>query len=376
MGLLQRLAGDRLHLRGGLVARERRAPLEDVDQSRLSGGWRVPHDEVSRQADPLDRHAEAAPQFHVENRERDRQPLAVVDDAAHMAVGAVVVLRPAPVETVLREQVAVDRLASRNLVRVGGKRAADVLGHPIDAGDVVLDIELVVVEPRHLQCRAQEIGTLPLLHRGHDRRDDGCRVHIGRHEPELTDPRLEVVRTLPQHGRDRLRLGRQHRHVRLRQAGERRQTVEGGLETRLGIGSGPPLRERGGDAEAAELGLGVTKLRDPHASRWKPGVGHDGDDIAVARTDESSLLHTDRQGVPVTRPIPGRRQLPENGPVVHRGALEAGHTQPAARRIEAVVTVGSVGVKHQTGGAPLVVEPNLDGRLVGKTRRFRDREAE
>ena len=101
MVVVQFLVGHRPDPLRRILARQRHRPLEHVDELLVALAWDVLHHEVPRQADADDVHVEAFRELHVEDRERDRQTLAVVDHAAEMAVGTVVVVGATAMEAIV-----------------------------------------------------------------------------------------------------------------------------------------------------------------------------------------------------------------------------------------------------------------------------------
>ena len=64
----------------GLLTSQQDAPFKHVDQLRVPLFRFMPCDEVFGQADANQIQTDAAAKFDVEDRQRDRHPLAVVDD--------------------------------------------------------------------------------------------------------------------------------------------------------------------------------------------------------------------------------------------------------------------------------------------------------
>src|SRR5438477_12105018 len=100
-----RLPSERTNLFFRCLARQWRGLLKHIDKLRLPIDRNMSHDKMRRQSDALDFQPQSLAQFHIQQRQCNRQPLAVVDHAAEIAVGPMVVISATAVKAVVMEKI-------------------------------------------------------------------------------------------------------------------------------------------------------------------------------------------------------------------------------------------------------------------------------
>ena len=154
------------HERLGLVHGERFAAVEDIQQAEfVLRLFAVADHEARRQRDAGDvLDAEARGEFEVDDRERDGQPFAVVEDFVDVAVRAAFVVVAAAVKAVLLEEILrVSRLHRRERAFRDFRRRPSVRPPSAQSPSLVaLDVEIGIVVARN---RAARSGAGRLFHR-------------------------------------------------------------------------------------------------------------------------------------------------------------------------------------------------------------------
>ena len=144
--------------------------------------------------------------------------------------------------------------------------------------------------------------------------------------------------------------------------------ADAGVERRDLLGRGAVPGKVGAEFEALELGLGGAEFGQSDLAAAQDGIVEFDDFLAVHETGELLLPDADADAVPFPRPVGLGGNLLEDGPRQHVGPLEAGEPEVPAARVEPVVFVGAVRGEDQPGRPGFVVEPHLDGDLVGRGR--------
>ena len=119
--------------------------LEDVDDLRVALRWLEANHEMTGQCEPDNFQPDLAGELHVDHRQRDRQSLAVIDHAAQVAVGPVIVVGAAAVKAVVLEQMVVERRELLRLRRIALELAFNLLRHSLDVPNVGFDVEVFFV---------------------------------------------------------------------------------------------------------------------------------------------------------------------------------------------------------------------------------------
>ena len=136
-----------------LVAGHQRPPVEHVDKLPVVARLH-PHDEVSGQTDSVGRQSDPIRDRQVQHRQRDRQPLTIVQHLVEIAVRCTAVVRSAPVKAPLFKEILMQGLPFRRVVRVVGERRSNVLGH-------LIDLRFCTPPRRVRRCRARQSAGPP-----------------------------------------------------------------------------------------------------------------------------------------------------------------------------------------------------------------------
>ena len=146
MVVVQVHAGEIFDEFGRIIARQLLALVEDIDQLWLTLSRHMPHHEMPWQTDAFDVQTQLATKFHVQNRQCDGQPFAIVDHAMQVAVGGVIVLGAAAMKALLLVKVSIEGNQLFGFGRVILERLAKVICHALDDRFISRHVDIFIVQ--------------------------------------------------------------------------------------------------------------------------------------------------------------------------------------------------------------------------------------
>ena len=153
-----------LQQHAAVVLREQRAAVERIDQQAAAGAFadiRAAHQKMTREVDAVDVQARAPGDFHVDERQRDRNARAVIEHLVEAAVARILVALVAG-KALFLEKIGVERAHARERRRIACLLDVAANGlrrrrpHAIELREIRLGDETRILDPRYDQRRMRE----------------------------------------------------------------------------------------------------------------------------------------------------------------------------------------------------------------------------